>query len=810
MGAVWYRFRSELRARWKAWFGLALLVGVTGGIVLGALAGARRTDRAYPNFVESQHGYDLMIVNGRPPLFDFATFDLEEIAELPQVTEAAPVNGIPMFGKTPDGTVVSAANSLLLVAPDGRFGRTMNRLHMLEGRTARAPDEIVPTFLAAEKFDLEVGDTIDGGFFNEEQVDFFFDNPGQDFDFSQLQQGRVRVVGIASAPGEFPPLGGGSLSELPVIYFAPSFVDSPLFAPVTEELAVRVRGGTDAVDALKSDLEQRAGGRAAFVRTQDQLTSVATRSMSVQADALRIVALLAALAGALILGQLLARQGRLDDSDRGVLRALGMGPRSLLGVTLARTALIAVAGAVVALLIALALSPLTPVGIAQKAETHPGLAFDPLVLGVGPVLVVLVMLAASIPMIVRVLRGQRAASVDDAAGSLRPSRASEAMARAGMPPTAVSGVRFALVAGRGRTAVPVRATIIGVALGVAAITAVSGFTASLDHLLATPRLFGVAWDAQVGDSFSPNFAVDASRRLAKRDDVAGVGAVTSLQVEVGGRRIGGIGTQTIKGSIGPVTLEGRRPQRANEIALGSQTLRETGYELGDRIKVGVGNRTLRMRIVGRVVVPTVGDLGDLGDIGNSAVMTLRDARRLVPKAAANVMLVRAASPEQRDGLLRHLRKNFEFDGVNVPKAPNDLNSIRKADSMPFVVGGMMLVVAVATIVHGLVTSIRRRRRDLAILKTLGMRRAQISAVVAWQATTVVLIALAIGIPLGVITGNLAWSAFADRLGTVTETAISGLALLVIVPVALLIANAAAAFPARAAARTQASGILRNE
>ena len=47
MTAVWYRFRAELRARWKSVVVLAVLAGIAGGVTLAAIAGARRTDSAF-------------------------------------------------------------------------------------------------------------------------------------------------------------------------------------------------------------------------------------------------------------------------------------------------------------------------------------------------------------------------------------------------------------------------------------------------------------------------------------------------------------------------------------------------------------------------------------------------------------------------------------------------------------------------------------------------------------------------------------------------------------------------------------------
>jgi ABC-type antimicrobial peptide transport system permease subunit len=104
--------------------------------------------------------------------------------------------------------------------------------------------------------------------------------------------------------------------------------------------------------------------------------------------------------------------------------------------------------------------------------------------------------------------------------------------------------------------------------------------------------------------------------------------------------------------------------------------------------------------------------------------------------------------------------------------------------------------------------VRRRRRDLAILKTLGFRRRQIAAAVAWQATSFILVALAAGLPLGVAAGRWAWDLAAAQLESAAPPVIPALAIALIVPAALLAGNALAAIPARTAARTAPAISLR--
>ena len=89
-------------------------------------------------------------------------------------------------------------------------------------------------------------------------------------------------------------------------------------------------------------------------------------------------------------------------------------------------------------------------------------------------------------------------------------------------------------------------------------------------------------------------------------------------------------------------------------------------------------------------------------------------------------------------------------------------------------------------------------------------RGQVSAAVAWQATTVALLALAVGLPLGVALGRWTWSLLIDRIGLGAEPVTPGTALLAGVAGTVLVANLVAAWPGRVAARTRPAVALRSE
>jgi predicted lysophospholipase L1 biosynthesis ABC-type transport system permease subunit len=104
---------------------------------------------------------------------------------------------------------------------------------------------------------------------------------------------------------------------------------------------------------------------------------------------------------------------------------------------------------------------------------------------------------------------------------------------------------------------------------------------------------------------------------------------------------------------------------------------------------------------------------------------------------------------------------------------------------------------------------RRRRRDFAILKTLGLLRRQVSAITAWQVTTLAVLALLAGLPLGIAAGHWAWSLFADNLG-ISPGAITPVSLLAIAPLVIVAANAIAFWAGRATAQLSPAEILHSE
>jgi ABC-type antimicrobial peptide transport system permease subunit len=148
--------------------------------------------------------------------------------------------------------------------------------------------------------------------------------------------------------------------------------------------------------------------------------------------------------------------------------------------------------------------------------------------------------------------------------------------------------------------------------------------------------------------------------------------------------------------------------------------------------------------------------------------------------------------------------------VLVPARPDELRGYEGVDATPLALAAFLATIAGATTAHALVSSVRRRRRELALLKTLGFDRRQVRATVAWQATTVAVLALGIGLPVGIIGGRWAWRTLASYLGALAEPRVPMVTVLALVPIILLLANAVAFLPGRRAARLQPAIALRAE
>jgi len=781
--AVVATVRAELRSRWRRWLALAVVFGVGAGFVIGAATGARRTDSAYPRLLKASHPFDYAVANVPDP--SVPQLDMKKLSALPFVVETSAFS----FYGTPFQT------GQPITPADDRFGRTFNTFFVVRGRmyNPRAGDEAIISEFTAKKNHIRVGQVITIPFGSAE-----FKEPSV----------PVKIVGTMVAAQVFPPRPADRGDP---IFLSPGFSAAhPDLFHLTEVL-FRFRHGAADDDAFKQVLSQMTHGLplSFFIEARDQDRNT-ERSIHVQAIALWVLAGLVGIAIVAALGQSFSRQMYLEAEEHPALRSVGMTKAQLWSLGMSRAALMGMAAAFVAIVVGIGLSWFTPIGIARAAELHKGFEADWVVLGIGFAGVVFVAcVLAAWP----AWRNAGAAAGDEVQ---RPSLGADTAARAGLSPSTVSGIRLALEPGHGRTSVPVRSTALGVAIGIAAVVASLGFATNLSHLLHTPTQYGWNWDRLV--TTENENLTDAETRAVLNAPGVDASELGSTDAPV---TIDGIPSAAIisdpptRGSrdVVPV-LSGRIPFASGEILLGPKTMQQLHKHIGDRVHLAVfggfpAGETFR--IVGTGVLPPVSDTAGLG---TGAVFTYSNASQLIksggPAGAPSTIFIHFARGANQHATIASLQRRYPdlaFDTEPLPPALADFGGVR---ALPFLMAALLAALALLLMIHTLVSSIRRRSRDLAILRTLGFSGRQLRSSVAWQASTLTLVSLLIGLPLGVIGARFAWRLFAANLGVVPDTLSPVVATLILIPAALLVANLIAAYPGRAAARVQPALVLRTE
>ena len=243
----------------------------------------------------------------------------------------------------------------------------------------------------------------------------------------------------------------GARGVAPVIAASRRIFGKPLFS--AQALNIETKGAGDAIDVL--------------------------------ALALWIFAAATAFGGVVAIAIVLSRE--LDElrDQQDVLTALGLTRTQRIAVGGASAVPVAIGGALLAVLGAIAASPSFPFGVARRADPDVGTHVDLIVTVFGVLAVVGVVTAIAV---VAAVRSTRQTSVDAAPRPDHPPRSTVAQVAAerGLAPSVVNGVRMAFQRGGGRTSVPVRSALVGAVVGVLGITAVLVFSASLQQLVATP------------------------------------------------------------------------------------------------------------------------------------------------------------------------------------------------------------------------------------------------------------------------------------------------------------------------------------
>ena len=801
MHAVLHLAVHGLRARWRGWVVFALLVAVSGGAVLAAVAGAQRTGSAYPRFLRASNASDVLVSPTATGLGGY----YRALARLPGVTAVEPL------------AVLNTLTPAQVVAPaDRRFQHVLDTPRVLAGRLP-SPDragEIAVDQNGAAALHLRVGSAVTMRALRS-------DRPSSPAEVRTL---RERVVGVVVTRTSVKPIS--ALDKIPTILASTALMRhlGPNYL-VADGAAVQLRPGTT-VEGFRrhaAALARQFPG----TQVQDDLlvadlnmqAEAIERAIRPEAVALALFALVLAATALLVIGQVAARLLAAGSADNPVLSALGATRAQLLGAKLAEVSIGAAAGAVAAAGLAVAVSPLMPVGTARVAEPDPGISADVPVLLAGSIAAFGLLVAwAAWP----AWRLASSRGADSRGGMTTPSGwPGFARWRPSAPVSLTAGAHLVLDSGRGRAAVPVRSALTGTMLSVVAVTAAFTFGANLLHLVDSPRLYGKNWDAAIDLQFGAITPGQTRDLLGKTPAISGWTLGNHGIVSVGGLIVPAIGLTPGQGPLlSPTLLEGHQPRNDGEIVLGTSTLRQISRHVGEHVTVTINGHRVRERIVGRAVFPDFGQGGFTPtDLGQGALTSIRLlAQSAGPGQGFGFVLVSFTRGQPQTAAMASFKRSVAgfchsrqpAPCLAIDQRPNGISSYTQIDRTPAVLATLLAILGAAVLGQFIVLSGRRRRREFAILKALGLLRRQVTCITAWQVTILTGLALLAGIPLGVAAGRATWALFARDLG-IPAAAITPFPLvLLMAPAVILIANTLAFWPGRTIARLKPADVLRAE
>jgi hypothetical protein len=806
LGSVGMVFHAQLRHRWRSWLAITILISLVGGVVMAAVAAGRRTDAAIPKFVAA-HGFDAEVYSNVPA---------PGIARLPEVASATavigPDNGTPKCACTHPIGLSNFGVAVLKSGGSAPFKLVSGRLP-----DPSNPHEVVASYTLQHDEGVQLGSVIRVPFYGRSQASALNDATGAPPPPAGPTV-ALRVVGFEATEIDFP--SGATPNYL--LWASPAFMRQVLPRVAASHLYfVRLRHG--AADLPRFDVAASAlRQNSIFVQNEDAQAASVEASVHPQAIGWWLLAALAALVGLAVVGQALGRQSIAESEEYPTLVALGLERRQLAMLGNVRSLAVGLAGAAGAVAIATLLSPLAPLGEARVAETSTGITFDALVLMLSALVTVAIVVALGIWPAVRASRTARASnSIIDA----KPSKLPGLLGTMGAPPSMEIGVRNALERRSGGASVPVGSALLGTVLAVVALCGTAVFGASLSNLTATPKLYGDPFQL---DFNNPNGGgrPDPTLLRSLEHDRAVTGLTQGIAlpaITIGKVVVGALAGMAVRGSLLMSTVDGHSPDARGEVGLGGTTMRGVGARVGSVVDVTVsllsgGKRTVPFRVVAQMSLPVVGNAVALG---TGAVFTLagyEDAacapgpartacRQDVAQSTNGGMLASfVPGPRGQAAVNRYLDRYPSITTLAI--TPISLINFGEAVNFPLIFGAMLALFGAATLLHLLVVSISRRRREVGLLKVVGFVNHQVASTVAWQATTLAVAGIAIGVPVGIVVGRAVWLAFADNLGAVPVSVVPVWLIGALIAAVLVGANLIALAPALVATRSKPRDLLR--
>lgn len=799
MSAAWMWARAVLRRQWGATISLTLFAGIAGGLVLAAMGVARRTDTTLDRYL-AQPSLTTHYVIACPPGVTEEELDgnpgdmCGDVDDVRRVTEALRQSPA-VAGAVPAAVLVTGVRvddagpwnpSIHRALLDDWVGLS-NAPIVVEGAIpgTDADDAVAINEALARDLGVAVGDTVEvGSYLADQRLDAVSGPEGFTPGGAIV---RMRVAAVVRETDDVRPDPEPSLYTTSGWFRSYGRDDLAGYGKGTE---LRLRPGVEEAQ-LADALDTALPDRLYFFDRRD--TASVRRVIDLQAAATWAVALVAVVAAFGFGGQTLTRQVGRVLADRTVLNALGMPRRDLVAGAALRMVPCALAAGLIAMVAATAVSPVGPIGLARRLEVSPGLRFDWLLLTIGGSLVALVTMAIV---------------VGAAAWSLTRSRSgSTSRPFLQAPRVAPVSVRAGLSYLRRRDQSSLLGTTIGTALAVAASLCAISMGSSHRDLVAHPERFGQTWDLTLGDFADSDEVAAGTEAVTATDGIDGLGLIRSTQVLVGEGQLTILAFENPDAVVVPTILEGRAPLDGTEVALGSATLDDLGVAIGGEIRLTsplTRQQTGPLLVVGRAVLNDGVDTAQ--SLGEGAIVTSELFDELDSTSVGQSYLVKA--DESTTPALLHERLQAAFGGTVAPaRLPEDIENLNRVSAAPTLLAALIAAMAASAMINSLLSVLAHRRRETAVLRSLGFTRRQVVTAALTSGGALVGAAAVLGVPLGVITARWGWTLVQHRLAIESAADVPALAVAAVVVTSIVLALLAAVGPGLIAARVHPAETL---
>jgi ABC-type lipoprotein release transport system permease subunit len=815
--AVFAWLRQERRRRWRSLLVLVLLVAVASGIVMAAVAGARRgasalqrlqskTLPATAAILPTIPGFDWARIRALPEVESLTTFAVGYSYYFDGISHQ-----IGLGGASLESTLAGA-----YPAADEAVMRSIEKPVVLAGRVfdPARDDEVVVSRKFVKHFHKRVGDTLVLHLPSPGELADGLDGTSDKLIGPRLQ---MKIVGVVDSPwfSDSPnSLGIVVMSPGVVTRHPANTVGDPTNPqnPNTLNALVRLRGGEPALPGFERDLIAITGRSDLDVWNLADQFRPEQREISFEARCLVAFAGAGLLAALFLIGQAINRHVAASAGELETLRALGMTARQAVLSAAAGPIVAGATGALLGVFVAAAGSVWFPIGTASLLEPLRGVSWDWTVIATGLFLVVVLVCLGATGAGWLALRARRGTF-----GSKR-SGVAAVVARLGFAVPVVVGVRFALEAGRGRTSVPVRPALVGAVVGVLGVVAAFTFSSGASGAVSHPARFGQTFQIGgfVGINGQDYFPIEKlMASLARDDDVVGIddariGVATGAQ---GHRSISLVTYAAGPKPLPVVVTSGRLPDATGEVMLAPRTLTALHATLGSQVSLYGSRGHTSFTVVGIGLVPqgthnAYADGGWLTPAGYNTIFTGFNYRFLLVSARDGL------HPESFAATLgARVAKNIagaQGFAFNAPSPVVEISELRQVRLLPTLLGAFLGLLALAAVGHALISAVHRRSYDLAVLRALGLTGSQGRLVVLAQAVVLAVIGVVFGVPLGLALGRTVWRAVASYMPIQYVAPTPGWTLILIAPAVVVAAIVLAAWPANRAARLRVAEILRAE